>query len=184
MSTTRNEIVMLALSLIKRKSYSSFSYDDISRELNITKAAIHYHFRNKEDLGVAVCEAFRDAISMRCEERVKEAANGRHPWNILADMVTSQAQTGICPIVSMQSDYENLPERIRGALADLVTYELETVRTLVKTYDPDADIEAAILQFLALKGAMQYSRVLGEKFHEKTLKNIKKQFYRIIPKHD
>lgn len=47
MSTKREEIIGHALRLIKHRSFSSFSYEDISKELKMTKAAVHYHFGKK-----------------------------------------------------------------------------------------------------------------------------------------
>ncbi|MGM0865201.1 MAG: TetR/AcrR family transcriptional regulator [Bacillota bacterium] len=41
----------LAIKLVQQKGYVGFSYDDISKQLGVTKASIHYqyysnHFRN------------------------------------------------------------------------------------------------------------------------------------------
>ena len=56
MENRKTQIIELALKLIQQKGYVAFSYDDISKQLNVTKASIHYHFEKKEDLGVAAAE--------------------------------------------------------------------------------------------------------------------------------
>lgn len=56
MENRKKQIVDLALKLIQQKGFVAFSYDDISKQLGVTKASIHYHFEKKEDLGVAVTE--------------------------------------------------------------------------------------------------------------------------------
>ncbi len=56
MSDTRETIIALADQLIRTKGFNAFSYADISAPLDIKNAAIHYHFPNKADLGIAVIE--------------------------------------------------------------------------------------------------------------------------------
>lgn len=56
MKDTRSHIISLADELIRSKGYNAFSYADISKQLNIKNAAIHYYFPSKSDLGVAVIE--------------------------------------------------------------------------------------------------------------------------------
>jgi TetR/AcrR family transcriptional repressor of nem operon len=84
--------------------------------------------------------------------------------------------------VSLQADFENLPERMQAALTELTSVEIESLRLLTHAYDDKADFEAVIPLLLSLKGALQYRRVMGEKFFQKTLKTIKEQFYAAIPK--
>ena len=75
MSSTKSDIAMFALKIIASKTFSAFSYDDIAREFHMTKAAVHYHFKSKEDLGIAICDAFRH---MRLESKAQELETGRH----------------------------------------------------------------------------------------------------------
>lgn len=181
MSTTRDEIIAIALRLIRQKNYSSFSYDDISRELGITKAAIHYHFKAKEDLGLAVCDFVRGELLARHRVRLEEVRNGRHPWSIIEERANNAAQCGICPMVSLQSDFANLPGVLQEGLRRLVETELECFCALIEAYNAKADCADAVTPFLAFKGAMQYRRTMGEGFYQKSIKNIRKQFYCAVP---
>jgi AcrR family transcriptional regulator len=54
MSITREKIIELGESLIRTKGYNAFSYQDISSELGIKNAAIHYYFPSKENLGTSI----------------------------------------------------------------------------------------------------------------------------------
>lgn len=182
MSTVKSEIAMFALGLIMRKSFSSFSYDDISHRFNMTKAAVHYHFKNKEDLGVAICELLRDAILAAQDKEVALAARGRHPWQYVETRHKAIPSGGICPVVSLQADFENLPERLRLALKEVTEAEVENLCLLARTYDSDVDENGVISLLFSLKGAMQYRRVMGDTFFRKVLKNVKAQFYSVIPK--
>ena len=76
----KEQIIEAATELLQTRSFSSFSYQDLSDRLGITKASLHHHFRSKEDLGKAVAE--------RYEEQVKALLNGamaKHddPWKQL-----------------------------------------------------------------------------------------------------
>jgi TetR/AcrR family transcriptional regulator, transcriptional repressor for nem operon len=57
-STTAEQILDVAETLIQTRSYSAFSYQDIADALAIRKASIHYHFATKADLGVAVVDRY------------------------------------------------------------------------------------------------------------------------------
>lgn len=54
MSITREKIIELGEDLIRTKGYNAFSYQDISSELGIKNAAIHYYFPSKENLGTSI----------------------------------------------------------------------------------------------------------------------------------
>ncbi len=57
MSITREKIIELGESLIRTKGYNAFSYQDISSELGIKNAAIHYYFPAKENLGTSIVKS-------------------------------------------------------------------------------------------------------------------------------
>lgn len=181
MSTTREGIVLFALGLISRKSFSSFSYDDISRQFNMTKAAVHYHFKGKEDLGLAICELLRERQLAVREIELAAVRGGRHPWKHFEERLNRLERGGICPIVSMQADFENLPERLRAAVAEVSRLEVENLVLLAKAYDKRSDVEGVVTLLMALKGALEYRRVMGEDFFRKTIKNIRKRFYEAVP---
>ena len=41
----KEQIVDMASELLQTRSFNSFSYQDLSERLGITKASIHHHFR-------------------------------------------------------------------------------------------------------------------------------------------
>ncbi|HKI87734.1 MAG TPA: TetR/AcrR family transcriptional regulator, partial [Draconibacterium sp.] len=54
MSVTREKILELGENLIRTRGYNAFSYQDISSELGIKNAAIHYYFPSKKNLGTSI----------------------------------------------------------------------------------------------------------------------------------
>lgn len=179
MVTKREEIIDYALRLIKNRSFSSFSYEDISKELKMTKAAVHYHFEKKEDLGLAVCERLQETLVKIYEQCRNEIKNRKgHPWSFIERRICTIKPDEICPILSLQSDYENLSVKFRERIEKLSMSEIELMQQLVKEYAPDFKAEGAVISALmSVKGSLQYRRILGEKIFIETIREVKKQFY-------
>jgi len=53
-AATRETILKKAFDLIYRQSYQATSIDDIISQLQVTKGAFFYHFRNKDMMGLAM----------------------------------------------------------------------------------------------------------------------------------
>src|SRR3954452_10373510 len=51
---TTDRILDVAERLLQVRGYNGFSYGDVAAELGITRAALHYHFRGKAELGLAL----------------------------------------------------------------------------------------------------------------------------------
>jgi TetR/AcrR family transcriptional repressor of nem operon len=60
---TRDRILDAARQLLQTRGYNGMSYADIAAELGVTKAALHYHFATKADLGVAVVARYTDDLA-------------------------------------------------------------------------------------------------------------------------
>jgi TetR/AcrR family transcriptional repressor of nem operon len=52
--TTTTRILDVAERLVQTRGFNGFSYADVAAELGITKAALHYHFPSKAELGHAL----------------------------------------------------------------------------------------------------------------------------------
>ena len=57
---TASRILDVAERLVQVRGFNGFSYADIAAELQITKAALHYHFASKADLGEALIARYAD----------------------------------------------------------------------------------------------------------------------------
>ena len=60
--TTVERILDVAERLAQTRGFNGFSYADISVEVGITKASLHYHFPTKADLGRALVSRYTDAF--------------------------------------------------------------------------------------------------------------------------
>src|ERR1700685_2193697 len=66
-SQTATQILDVAEQLVQTRGFNAFSYADVAAELKITKAALHYHFAGKAELGEALiaryAARFNDALA-------------------------------------------------------------------------------------------------------------------------
>jgi len=82
---TRTAILDVAERLVQSRGFNGFSYADVAAELGITKAALHYHFRGKAELGESLisryAERFGEVLSAILAGRisVEEIASRKAP---------------------------------------------------------------------------------------------------------
>jgi TetR/AcrR family transcriptional regulator, transcriptional repressor for nem operon len=109
MSVTREKIMELGENLIRTKGYNAFSYQDISSELGIKNAAIHYYFPSKENLGTSIV---RTNIQ-RFEEMVENMhGRGFDEWKQLDTFIKiyikSHREQKLCLMGSLGPDFNTL----------------------------------------------------------------------------
>ncbi|NBD23089.1 TetR/AcrR family transcriptional regulator [Paenibacillus glycinis] len=184
MENRKTQILKLALDLIREKGYVAFSYDDISKQLGLTKATIHYHFEKKEDLALAITDMMQQSlqgflismsntVSIPVEEKIKQL--------ILKQFEI--AGNGICPLSSLQADYESLPEAVQLRVEKLSQFELKCWNDILREAQKEGIVHNAVdIESLAyaviscIKGGMQYKRVLKRDI----LPQIEEQVCRLI----
>ena len=169
--TRREEIIDLTSGLMQELGYKAFSYKDLSEELGITKAAIHHHFPNKEDLGLAAMKSYHKCIR-KLLDGAKEASGD--PWEQFGaylEMVRSilaSPKNCICAAGAVQSEHNQVPESLRTEARNLIQYTIgwisgvieEGRRRGVMEFPGDAG-DQAMLIFTAVQGALQLGRAQG-----------------------
>ncbi len=171
MEDRKTQILDIAEELMLSGSYNSFSYNDISKQLGITKASIHHHFPTKEDLGVAVCGRLH--AQMLDYLAGVDASCGTPPEKV--EMYTGlhrlflDKRTRICPFGIMEAEYNVIPQRMRECLktmyGDMSSWLTGVVREgrQAGTFRYDGEPrDQALLIISALQGSLQISRLEGE----------------------
>lgn len=166
MNDTRNEIVRLAGQLIRSIGYNAFSYADISKELNIKNAAIHYYFPSKSDLGVEVIRRNLAAFT----ENVKAWENLDYRKQLKSYLTMHDSfvhNYWVCIVGSLAPSYDTLPENMQIELQKLVNTILEWLTNLLEKgrenkvfiFTESARTKAFIIHS-ALLSALQMNKVL------------------------
>ncbi|MGQ7887293.1 TetR/AcrR family transcriptional regulator [Paenibacillus sp. WC2504] len=170
MKNRKTQIVDLALQLIREKGYVAISYDDLSKQLGVTKASIHYHFEKKEDLGLALMGKVQENLEQFLKLIKSSVMTVEEKLTLYFERQYAPLSSDeICPISSLQSDFASLPDVIRVKVQELSEFEIKVITTILtdeqgtKPANQSKDIEAVVYTVLScLKGALQYKRALGK----------------------
>ena len=75
-SGTAARILDIAEQLVQVRGFNAFSYADIAAQLKITKAALHYHFAGKAELGEALIARYATRFGRQSTDAVHPACGG------------------------------------------------------------------------------------------------------------
>jgi TetR/AcrR family transcriptional repressor of nem operon len=164
---TRERILDLAQDIVQRRSFNSFSYQDLADGVGIRKASIHYHFPAKEDLGAALVERISHALR-RWANRLSAA--GVPPELELAAFLGNQRRLldqgeKICVYGVLGAEYNALPPRVQAAYGDLLEGQQRWLSRVlgggrergVFAFQSSPEEEALIVAS-AVQGALQIAR--------------------------
>jgi len=167
---TATRILDVAERLVQVRGFNGFSYADVAAELQITKAALHYHFAGKAELGEALvaryAARFAEALA-RVEARRADASARLDAYADLYLDVLRQQRMCLCGM--MAAEFETLPGPMRDAVVRFfddnerwLARVLEQGRkegTLAFTGPPT---ETARMIVSGLEGAMLVARPFGD----------------------
>lgn len=120
-NATRDQILDTAADLLRRLTYPAFSYSDISAEVGIRKASIHYYFPSKEDLGLALVQRFIDDykdFERDCEQKGFDPKQKLEAY--FEYFLDELNEKRICPLGSFSATSEGLPEQLKFAVKNLI----------------------------------------------------------------
>lgn len=180
---TRDRILGVALRLFAENGYAATSLQKIADELGVTKAALYFHFKTKEDILKGIVLGHRDSI-MRLVDRVEPrlgTLDGREELlRLIADYQANRSDYLIRLIRENQTEIHNLSfgaeirggqRRLLDALAGPEPTLLDRVRartallalhTAVK-HAEDLDAPADELRAAALTVALEVLRGVGHR---------------------
>lgn len=168
MNDTRSEIIRLANELIRSVGYNAFSYADISKQLNIKNAAIHYYFPAKSDLGIAVIKESQSLFLERTERWSK--LDYRQQYKKYITMHDSFIKTHwTCIVGSLAPSFDTLPENMQKELQKLVNTILDWLTDLLAKGK-----ESEVFDFKEtprIKANMTHSALLSSLQMNKVLRN-------------
>ena len=167
MSVTRERIIELGEDLIRTKGYNAFSYQDISTELGIKNAAIHYYFPSKANLGTSIVKT----NIQRFEEMVDNMhSRGFDEWQQLDTFIKiyikSHREQKLCIVGSLGPDFNTLKEPTRHELVKMTEIILKWLTDLlavgrdkkVFAFNGEPHDRATVI-FSGLVASLQLSRI-------------------------
>ncbi len=170
MTVHKPQILDVASELLQKRSFTSFSYKDLSDSLGITKASVHHHFQTKEDLLLALTERYRVRQRTRLGEIDEKNARPVERLDAFLAMMDGLAASGdkICPLGSLQSELNVLPERVRENVdalfetaKDWLVGVLDGGRECGELEFEGSPEDSAVMILSAVQGGLQISRARG-----------------------
>lgn len=103
--------------LVQTRGFNGFSYADISAELGITKAALHYHFPTKAELGRALIDRYTEVFGEALAGIA--AAQGDAPSRLamyarLYEDVLAKGRICLCGMLA--AEYATLPKTMQDGV--------------------------------------------------------------------
>ncbi|MBB6108606.1 transcriptional regulator, TetR family [Mucilaginibacter lappiensis] len=182
--STRIEILRNAFDLIYQKGYQATSIDDILVKLQVTKGAFYYHFKSKEEMGIALIS---DVMHKELWPALKKSIGStndfrKNLYKMLKDLLIGHpimtCEYG-CPSVNLIQEMAPLNERFRKALKKNLNewqnlIEEEIIRAqgagqLSKDHDPKI---IALYVITLYHGVRNMGKVLGKTYYATFLKEF------------
>ena len=168
---TTTQIMDAAQQMMQLRGYNAFSYADISRQVGVTKAAIHYYFPGKSDLGREVVSRYRTTFSNQLARINERAVEPRHKLEMYVQLYASVLRDNeqMCLCGMLAADFITLPDEVRaevqGFFADneawLANVLVEGSRS--ESWKVAGSVQtAAQLLLSGLEGAMLVARTFGD----------------------
>src|ERR1700694_4886809 len=114
---TASQILDVAEGLVQVRGFNGFSYADVAAELQLTKAALHYHFAGKAELGEALIDRysarFAAALEALDSSAISAAAKLEGYANLYLEVLRDKR---MCLCGMLAAEYQTLPQRMRDAV--------------------------------------------------------------------
>jgi len=170
MSVTREKIIELGENLIRTKGYNAFSYQDISSELGIKNAAIHYYFPSKENLGTSIVKT----NIQRFDEMIDNMhSRNFDEWQQLETFIKiyikSHREQKLCIVGSLGPDFNTLNDSTKAELVKMTEIILAWLADILSTgrekklfaFEGEPQNKAMIL-FSSLIASLQLARIVNK----------------------
>jgi TetR/AcrR family transcriptional repressor of nem operon len=114
---TAEKTLDIAERLVQVRGFNGVSYADVAAELGVTKAALHYHFASKAELGTALITRYTarfEAALAEIDQDLDDASAKISAYaGIYLDVVRQQR---MCLCGMLAAEYQTLPAPMREAV--------------------------------------------------------------------
>jgi len=167
---TATQILDAAERLVQVRGFNAFSYADVAAELKITKAALHYHFAGKAELGEALigryAARFADALAA-VESRVTDAPGRLDAYAALYLDVLRKKRMCLCGMLA--AEYQTLPASMQETVIRFFAENEAWLTGVLQQGREDRTLrfegppgEVARTSVSSLEGAMLVARPFGD----------------------
>jgi TetR/AcrR family transcriptional repressor of nem operon len=167
---TTGRILDVAERMLQVRGYNGFSYGDVAAELDITRAALHYHFKGKAELGQALIERYSTRFGAALDHldaTAPDAAAKLRGYVALYTDVLSADRMCLCGMLA--AEHRTLPDPLQQAVCAFFKSNTTWLRTVLEEGCADGSLrcpgtseDTASMILGGLEGAMLITRLDGD----------------------
>lgn len=145
---------------IRQNGYNAVSFRELADDLGIKSASVHYHFRKKEDLGLALVERYSKRFFENLKTKLADTETSQDKLRAFIETYGSalKQSDAICLCGILGAEISSLPEPLARAVNTFFKANLDWLNTALPDQLTVAQkAEKARYIVAALQGAMMLS---------------------------
>lgn len=132
MPNTKIKILEIAERLTQQRGFNGFSYLDLADEIGIKNSSIHFHYKTKAVLALALVERYQRSLMARLQQLENEETSPRKRLKqVVASFEDYIAEGKFCLCGMMAAELHSVSESVRKQLD--VAFE-ELIRWIAKQF--------------------------------------------------
>jgi TetR/AcrR family transcriptional repressor of nem operon len=167
---TASRILDVAERLVQVRGFNGFSYADIAAELQITKAALHYHFATKADLGEALIARYAGRFVGALASLDTAGGTARAKLDSYAGLYLQVLRNRkMCLCGMLAAEYQTLPQPMQDAVIRFFDQNESWLESVLEQGRADGSLhfagfarDTARMIVGGLEGAMLVARPYGD----------------------
>ena len=167
---TAAQILDVAERLAQVRGFNGFSYADIATELGMTKAALHYHFASKADLGEALIGRYADRFGQALVALDATAPTPVGKLRGYADLYLGVLRDQrMCLCGMLAAEYPTLPDAMQASVVSFFNQNETWLQHVLEQGRSDGSLhftgsarDTARMIISCLEGAMLVTRPYGD----------------------
>ena len=180
----KSQILQAAAELLQSRSFSAFSYHDLSQRLGITKASIHHHYATKEALGRALTDRsyayYKDVLE---EISARHADDAWKQFEAYVALMSQIMQSGnkICTPGILQAEHNIISKGMRAGISRQCQFMHRWMASVLRVGRkegvmafPGKPEDQATLVLAAVQGALQNARAEGTQKFSAVVRQLRK----------
>ncbi|MEQ9499049.1 MAG: TetR/AcrR family transcriptional regulator [Deltaproteobacteria bacterium] len=184
---TAERIVDAAEALMMTRGYNAFSYHDLAPIVGIKTASIHYHFKTKDALVLAVVERYVERIvTLQTQADADSSLDAKDKLELYfsALRAVATAENRICLLGVLGAEINTLADPVRVAVTAFYRGQEKWITKVLSKGRREGTLEfkgppgpLATMAFAAIEGALIVGRATGQ---VKTFDDTVKALDRIV----
>ena len=162
---TKENIINVARKLFSERTYLAVSMSDIANKLNITKAALYYHFTGKAEIYKKVLEKVFNELE---EEILKTTSQVQNPKEKLRQLIIGYLKYGQKDkflIKSLLLCISKIDLSLKNKVMELRDKLNLSIQQIFKEIFPNKDIKSLVFLFTGMMNGLLLEQSLSDKIN-------------------